>query len=278
MKDKLKISEFAKLRNITTETLRHYDRVELLKPIDIDANTGYRYYSPFQSEKLSTILDLKALGFSIKEMKDYFSQREVRKSYELLREKHMALKEKIENLNEVEKSIKKKIDYLASVMELKEDKDYTITTAPEQLVAFVEEALRDSLSYEFAITNLESKLKILAPTIGVDTYGMIIKKSSISDGNPLENANIIHKLESKNDIDKKYIRTLPERTIASFILSGKVIDHSFKISEMLKKIEADGYEVNEEIIVFYKVDCSVTDLKNEDLREYQVLISNKVEE
>lgn len=41
----LSISELAKLRQVTTETLRYYDRIGLLKPVYVDPETNYRYYS-----------------------------------------------------------------------------------------------------------------------------------------------------------------------------------------------------------------------------------------
>ena len=61
MQDIISITEMAKLRKITTETLRHYDRIGLLAP----AYTGYRYYSITQYEKLGTIRELKNLGMSL---------------------------------------------------------------------------------------------------------------------------------------------------------------------------------------------------------------------
>ncbi|MFD6443172.1 MerR family DNA-binding transcriptional regulator [Peribacillus sp. NPDC060186] len=33
----------AKLRGMTAETLRHYDRIDLFKPQYIDPHSGYRY-------------------------------------------------------------------------------------------------------------------------------------------------------------------------------------------------------------------------------------------
>ena len=39
------IGETAKLANVTTETLRHYDRIGLISPCKTDEWTGYRYYS-----------------------------------------------------------------------------------------------------------------------------------------------------------------------------------------------------------------------------------------
>jgi DNA-binding transcriptional MerR regulator len=41
----LKIGNFSKLACITVKTLRHYDRLGLLKPVWIDRYTGYRYYN-----------------------------------------------------------------------------------------------------------------------------------------------------------------------------------------------------------------------------------------
>jgi DNA-binding transcriptional MerR regulator len=41
----LKIGEFAWLAQVTVETLRHYDRLGLLKPDHLDRFTGYRYYT-----------------------------------------------------------------------------------------------------------------------------------------------------------------------------------------------------------------------------------------
>ena len=76
----LTISEFAKLRGVTSETLRHYDRTGLLKPVHIDGQTGYRYYSILQYEQLGTIKELRQLGFSIDAISEYFKERNVAKS------------------------------------------------------------------------------------------------------------------------------------------------------------------------------------------------------
>jgi DNA-binding transcriptional MerR regulator len=64
----LKIGEFAWLSQVTVETLRHYDRIDLLKPIHLDRFTGYRYYSLDQLPRLNRILALKDLGLPLKEI------------------------------------------------------------------------------------------------------------------------------------------------------------------------------------------------------------------
>jgi DNA-binding transcriptional MerR regulator len=64
----LRIGEFAWLSQVTVETLRHYDRMGLLKPVHLDRFTGYRYYSLDQLPRLNRILALKDLGLPLKEI------------------------------------------------------------------------------------------------------------------------------------------------------------------------------------------------------------------
>jgi len=61
----LKIGEFSSLSQIPITTLRHYDELGLLKPIHVDAESGYRYYSVSQLPRLHRILALKDLGFPL---------------------------------------------------------------------------------------------------------------------------------------------------------------------------------------------------------------------
>lgn len=64
----LKIGDFSKLSRVTVQALRHYDDLGLLKPAQVDAFTGYRYYSASQLPRLHRILALKDLGFSLEQI------------------------------------------------------------------------------------------------------------------------------------------------------------------------------------------------------------------
>ncbi len=75
MKNRFSIGEMAKLHNTTIKTLRYYDEIGLLKPIDTDPNNGYRYYSTEQFEQLNTIQYLKEIGFTLKEIKRHLDHR-----------------------------------------------------------------------------------------------------------------------------------------------------------------------------------------------------------
>lgn len=65
----LKIGDFSRLSRATIKTLRFYDETGLLKPVQIDPYTGYRYYSVEQLPRLNRILAYKDLGFSLEQIR-----------------------------------------------------------------------------------------------------------------------------------------------------------------------------------------------------------------
>lgn len=66
----MKIGEFSRLAQVPVATLRYYDQVGLLKPLEVDKFTGYRYYSISQLPRLNRILALKGLGFSLEQISE----------------------------------------------------------------------------------------------------------------------------------------------------------------------------------------------------------------
>ena len=60
-----RIGEFSKIAQVSGRLLRYYDKLGLFKPIRIDPETGYRYYSAQQLPALNRILALKELGLTL---------------------------------------------------------------------------------------------------------------------------------------------------------------------------------------------------------------------
>lgn len=72
--NKLKIGEFSRLCRVTVRTLRHYEEIGLLVPEIVDMETGYRYYSVHQMQKMNAIRNLKEMGFSLKEIMELWDE------------------------------------------------------------------------------------------------------------------------------------------------------------------------------------------------------------
>lgn len=65
---KLKIGEFARLGQVSVQTLRYYADMGLLRPSEVDPWSGYRYYTLEQLPRLLQILALKDLGVSLEQI------------------------------------------------------------------------------------------------------------------------------------------------------------------------------------------------------------------
>ena len=57
--------EFSQISRVSKRLLHYYDEIGLLKPAQIDPQTGYRYYSASQLPRLNRILALRDLGITL---------------------------------------------------------------------------------------------------------------------------------------------------------------------------------------------------------------------
>ncbi|MDE7200824.1 MAG: MerR family transcriptional regulator [Lachnospiraceae bacterium] len=95
MKDDLMlIGEIAAFFGVSRKAVRLYEKKGIIKPVKVDAETGYRYYSAEQVQQLNTLLELKALGFSLDEIKMILDGKTAKESLlAMLEKKHQAWQE-----------------------------------------------------------------------------------------------------------------------------------------------------------------------------------------
>jgi DNA-binding transcriptional MerR regulator len=60
--DLVSISEFARMSGLSPRALRLYDEVGLLRPAQVDPDSGYRWYDTGQAEQARLIVSLRQLG------------------------------------------------------------------------------------------------------------------------------------------------------------------------------------------------------------------------
>ncbi|MBD3920547.1 response regulator [Paenibacillus sp. PR3] len=60
-----KIGELSEMTGLQTDTIRYYEKIDLLKPSRVDPNNGYRYYSNDNAKRLFAIIEWKKYGFSL---------------------------------------------------------------------------------------------------------------------------------------------------------------------------------------------------------------------
>ncbi|MCH9757127.1 MAG: MerR family transcriptional regulator [Gammaproteobacteria bacterium] len=93
-----RIKEVSDLTKISIRMLRHYDKIDLLKPSYRSSN-GYRCYTAVDLAVLQQIVSLKYFGFSLKAIKDLLHKHQ--NVYAHLQAQQQVLKEKSAQLQEV---------------------------------------------------------------------------------------------------------------------------------------------------------------------------------
>lgn len=109
MKTKFLIGEFAEISGISKQTLRFYDKKDVLKPKEISPNNKYRYYYLEQIYDLEIILLLKELGMALDEIKSYMKNKSVDNSISLLKNNKILVEKKIKDLKKIKKKIENEL-------------------------------------------------------------------------------------------------------------------------------------------------------------------------
>lgn len=139
-KNKLLIKEFSLLCQVTVKTLRHYEKMGLLRPADVDEWTGYRYYDVRQMQTIVTIRQLKEMGFTLEEIRDLMEDGSLIPSIQSLQQKMAACRTELAQLQ-------KRYDVLTSIVDsqnkLLNMEKFTIQPLPEIIVASHREVIAD---------------------------------------------------------------------------------------------------------------------------------------
>ncbi len=98
MKNTFSIGEAAKSACTTAETLRHYDRIGLVKPSQRDPQTGYRYYSEQDIVRLHTVRALQQMDLPLRAIQEVLEYDNLEKVIDFLAQAEKQADQKIANL------------------------------------------------------------------------------------------------------------------------------------------------------------------------------------
>jgi DNA-binding transcriptional MerR regulator len=110
------IKEFSKLCGCNPQTLRYYDRENLLKPVKVDEWSGYRFYNEEQAIVYVKIKNLQKAGFTIEEIKELLnrSDEEIFWAFEI---KIAEEEKRIQEIKNIQKSYQTEITIMKNKLE-----------------------------------------------------------------------------------------------------------------------------------------------------------------
>lgn len=219
MKNKFTIGQMAKLHNIPIKTLRYYDEIGLFKPIEVDPNTGYRYYSFDQFELLDMIYYLKTLGVPLKEIKQQLEHRDLDAFLKILH-KHKELTDtRIKELQLISKKLKHRISEIDRTKSAENIGVPQVMNLKERRIIQMREPIASLADLEHSLR----KVKIMlgdAASIVIGKVGLTLRFSQIREKKFSEYNSLFLLLESEEALHFEHV--------SSVLPAGKYICISYR--------------------------------------------------
>ena len=135
MKKYFSVGEAAKAVHTTSETLRHYDRIGLVKPSKKDEWTNYRYYTEQDIVRLKAVRALQLMDLPLQEIKKVLEYDDLEKIVDFLAQAEKKADEKIEALQYSKSKIQlAKAGYEGKLLGLKNQIGTFIKDIPERVI------------------------------------------------------------------------------------------------------------------------------------------------
>ena len=263
-----KIGEFSTMSKTTIKTLRYYEKEDLLKPVYVDLDTGYRYYETSQLVELSKIISLRQIGLSIKDIKSILDGKNIK---EILTIRKKELEENLILFN----TQLSKINYL---LEDKNMKNEIFTKEIPSYIVYYQEGLISDFSKipEFVLQagsachKANPRIKCVIPDYCYISYlDGEYKEKDIK----IRYAQAVEKIGVETD-KIKFMKTNPITAVCIYHKgSYENLRDSYNI--ILKYIEDNGYEIIDNVRECYIDGCWNKDNVEDYLTEIQFPVIKK---
>ncbi len=135
MQEYFSVGEAAKAVHTTSETLRHYDRIGLVKPSKKDAWTNYRYYTEQDIVRLNTVRALQLMDLPLQEIKKVLEYDDLEKILDFLTQAEKKADEKIAALQYSKSKIRlAKEDYARKLQAQQSFSGTVLKDLPERVI------------------------------------------------------------------------------------------------------------------------------------------------
>lgn len=268
IKNYLSITQMAKYRNVSTDTLRYYDKIGLFKPDYVDPVNDRRYYSMEQCEKLGTILELRAMEIPIKDICNFMQNRTVDKSKEMLKIQLAILNQEIEEKQRLRNVLMDKLKFIEAQKERKVPLDTPLLKIiPERYAIFGKEGETSSKDVALEYMRLEKIVEGLSPIFATNKMAMEIP---ISISGNLHNETvrpIIFCAEAKEE-QGNICRIAGGKYIYMYINDDKA-NLKERIDSIKQFAMEEGVQLEAVGFMIYQIDITLTDAREEILIELQ---------
>ncbi|MDX8044472.1 MerR family transcriptional regulator [Gracilibacillus sp. S3-1-1] len=269
MNNKFSIGEMAKLHHTTVKTLRYYDQIGLLKPIEVDPKSGYRYYSTEQFEHLHTIHYLKELGFSLKEIKEHLENRNIDAFLTLIEKQKEWTEKKIDELQKLRRRFQHRINDITSARQVDQLGVVSIKKLHERKIVRLKETIRTERELELSLRHLENQAG-LKSAIFIGGVGLTVSKDNIMAQQFHEYNSIFILVEEGTN--SSVTTLLPSGQYACIYYNGNHDDSASYYQILLQYIEKHHFSIVGDAVERTIIDHYISGKREDYLTEIQIPI------
>lgn len=187
MENLLSIGEMANLNNISTQTLRLYDRIGLLHPYYVDPDNGYRYYNIKQCAMLDMIQYMKALGMGLKQIGEQLGQHDIGSVERVLENQRKLIDQKLSDFNHMRNAVSRSLENYRRYRSSPKEGNIVIEHIPERKIYCYDSRINiydyGLETYEYILRELKSHIMLKRlPMIYFCNVGSILRKHMMDAG------------------------------------------------------------------------------------------------
>lgn len=215
MKNLLRIGQVSNLYNISLDTLRHYDKKDLLKPI-VDNQNGYRYYSFEHLDVLEMILVGKYLEIPLDKIKEKIDSESIDGYIDMIDEQKKIIKEKLDVLMRLNQYASEMKNMLTEIKSFSNDNTFSKVNRSEDL---------DITIYQVNLANFLNKVET-SELSGIESFDQWISYNVDNKQVIIENSEVLGLSIHENSLNSKelldYLNSgVNEEKILKFHISNK---------------------------------------------------------
>lgn len=268
MKKNFSIGEMAKLHNTTIQTLRYYDEIGLLVPIQVDVKSGYRYYSTEQFEQLNTINYLKDLGLPLKEIKVHLEQRNIEGFLKLLQKQSEITDKKIRELQRISAKFQHRMNEIQQAQKIKELGIVIIQEISARRILRLEERIISEPTLEISLRKLENMSNIKS-SIFIGGVGLTVGIENVKTSR-FDEYNSIFIFSEDDPAQSELVSVFPEGMYACIYFRGHRSASPSYYEHLLSTINLKGMQIIGDSIERTMIDHYISKDPKDHITEIQI--------
>ena len=260
-----KIGEISKLYKISTDILRHYEKIGLILP-DFIGENGYRYYSKKQIWRLNTIRNLRNLDVSLKDIKEFLDERNINSAEDVIGFQLEKVEDKIKKFTELKEQLENKIENIEFFKNFKDFDKPIIKFIPKRKFLRSKGNFKKDWEIDFEIKILNEKTEYDNDFILTNNeVGATISKENFLNSE-------YYTFSESFIINEEKGETIEEGNFLTIVFKGRYKE-SYKYYDMLKLFMKDNnLVVTGDIHEIYHIDIHITEDEDEFITEIQIPI------